>query len=445
MITVNFVKLHEPWRINPYTDPPLGLLYVIAATRKLTINGEPVKVILTDMAHETEIPDADIFAIPACTLDYPRAVKAAQQIKDTFNKPIIAGGPHFDAIHESDWIKQLPDIPINYICRGEGETTVGEAIERAIKDPNGKGIINQKVPPLKLDTVPLPAIDMLDKAKYFTPGRTFMGNTFTKGNSATMITSRGCPYLCSFCASPELHHRRVRFRSTENVKTELELLKNEYNVSEIRFQDDCFTINERRFEEISDLLEAMEFSYRCSMRVDQVDEKTLKNLWRGGCREVGFGIESAEDHVLKLLDKRTTVELNKKGLLQMKAFGFRTRAFMMTGLPGETKDSAKAMIDFLEETQPDVVTLTSFCPLPGSDIYNNPDKYGVTILHKDWANYDIALKWESHAPFVHRISTATLEEMEANREILKEYLFNRKICNVATYNKEYQSDVLHKP
>ncbi len=173
------------------------------------------------------------------------------------------------------------------------------------------------------------------------------------------------------------------------------------------------------------------------MRVDQVDDVTLQRLWDSGCREIGFGIESAEDNVLKLLYKKTSVELNKYALRKTKEHGFFVRAFMMTGLPGETKDSAENMVKFLEETNPDVVTLTSFMPLPGSDIYINPKKYGVTILDTNWEHYDISLKWQSNVPFVHTISTATVEEMERNREVLKNYIFNRKKSNISAYNKEY--------
>ena len=110
----------------------------------------------------------------------------------------------------------------------------------------------------------------------------------------------------------------------------------------------------------------------------------------------------------------------------------------MTGLPGETNNSGKKMIDFLEETNPDVVTLTSFIPLPGCNIYNDPDKYGVTIVDKDWSKYNIAITLASNAPFVHRLTTVTVEEMEKNREILKEYLFNKGKSHIPSYNKPYK-------
>jgi len=433
---INFVKLYERWRFDPYSDPPLGMLSVIAAVRNA---GE--KVIFTDMAHEKELPDADVYALSACTLDYPELIKIAKQVKEK-GKPVIVGGPHFDAIDEQSWWKDLPNLPIDIICRGEGEVTALQALNRIRNGNTEKTIINQTPPFSNLDTLPLPAFDILDKAKYFKPGKAFAGGgTFSRGNSATMMTSRGCPYLCSFCASPLLHHKRVRYRGIDHVKKELLLLKNDYNVSEIRFQDDCFTVNEKRFLAICDLLKSEQINYRCSMRVDQVDDVTLKRLWDSGCREIGFGIESAEDHVLKLLYKKTSVELNKYALKKTKEYGFFVRAFMMTGLPGETKDSAENMVKFLEESDPDVVTLTSFMPLPGSDIYINPAKYGVTILDTNWEHYDISLKWQSHVPFVHKISTATTEEMERNREILKNYIFNRKKSNISAYNKEYKAEL----
>jgi hypothetical protein len=109
----------------------------------------------------------------------------------------------------------------------------------------------------------------------------------------------------------------------------------------------------------------------------------------------------------------------------------------MTDLPGETASAASHMIDFLERTKPDVVTLTSFIPTPGSDFYNNPAKYGIEIIDHDWINYNQALARDTNPPFVHRMSTATLEEMETNREMLKEFLFNRNMSNVAKYNQPY--------
>lgn len=435
--TVCFIRLKEPLRADPYSDPPLGILSVMASAKKFCSWGEHLNLRLLDMAHETEIPEADVYALSACTPDYPTLLEVAKQIKEKYGAPIIAGGPHFDVLPASQWEKEIEnaDFPIDIVCRGEGEYTFPKAIE-FLEIGGKKKVITQEGAPLNLNTLLPPAREFLKKELYFKPGKTFGGNTFSSGNSTTMMTSRGCPFNCAFCASPAIYCRKVRYRSVENVRKEIEELQKEYNVTEIRFQDDCFTINPTRFIDLSDMLAKTGIKYRCSMRVDQVDDETLNRLWESGCREIGFGIESAEDDVLNLLEKGTTVAKNKEALIKTKKRGFRTRAFMMTGLPGETKNSAQKMIDFLEETKPDVVTLTSFIPLPGSDVFLNPEKYGVTILNKnDWKKYSIYLRPNSGEPFVHTINTATLEEMEANREKLKEYLSARGMFNIPQLNK----------
>jgi len=430
---VTFIKLKERWRANPYSDPPLGLLSVIATARQ-----KGLEVALVDMAHEDHIPPSDVYGMSASTLDFPELLKVAGMLRlQSPTAPIIVGGPHFDVISQREWEGQIRELPIDIICRGEGELALAMALKHLNDHPGAKTVITQLTLIPNLDVLPFPAIDLLDRSRYFQPGVTFGGQADTSGNSATMMTSRGCPFICSFCASPAIHHGRVRFRSPENVGAELRILCEEYGVSQIRFQDDCFTINDRRFKALTEVLKSFDIRYRCSMRVDQIDDATMDLLWDGGCREIGFGVESADDQVLELLHKKTTVELNAKALLMAKTRGFITRIFIMTGLPGETQDSADRMIEFLELTNPEVVTLTSFVPLPGSGVYMNPDRYGVRILHHDWRLYDISLKWESHIPFVHRIATATLEQMEANREKLKAYLFNRGKSHVKSYNKEY--------
>jgi anaerobic magnesium-protoporphyrin IX monomethyl ester cyclase len=161
-------------------------------------------------------------------------------------------------------------------------------------------------------------------------------------------------------------------------------------------------------------------------------------LWYGGCREIGFGIEAAQNSILKLVSKGLKVEDHYAGVSLAKKIGFRTRIFIMTGLPGETKDSADFMIDFLDDVKPDVVTLTTFMPIPGSDVYHNPELYNGIILKHDYTDYDFSLKYEKGQPFGFLPNGMTLEDMEANREKLKGYIFSQGISNVFKYNGEYQ-------
>ena len=434
-----FIKLKLPWQYDPYSDPPLGTLSVISEARK----DNRVHVKFNDLAHEKLNFSAGVYAFSASTLEYPEAEKKAKEILDKNPQAkIMAGGPHFDVFPEAYWKEHISKTPFHIICRGEGEYTIHPALDHVFAY-DSKKVISQKGPLLNLDLLNLPARDILDKEKYFQSGKTFGKlNPSIKGNSSTIMTSRGCPYPCSFCASPTLHSRKLRFRSLENTMLELDTLKNNYNINTLRWQDDCVPLNLKKFPELSDYLHINKIYSRGSARTDQVDPKMLNLLEYASFKEIGFGIESAENNVLDLMKKKITVDQNEKALIETKKAGFITRAFIMTGLPGESKDSAKKMIDFLEKTNPDVVTLTSFIPLPGCDIYNNPQNYGVTLLTKDWSKYDIALKWDAGTEWSHRLESVTLDEMEKNREILKEYLFNKGKSNVPIYNKKYKSKVL---
>ena len=442
MKKITFIKLAHSWQYDPYSDPPLGLLSVASAARDTGL----VEVVLLDLAHEKNIPYSDIYAFSATTLEYLELIQKAKEIKSKYPEAkIIVGGPHFDIFPEEYWMQRIKKMPVDIISRGEGEATIKEIIQKIYDSPeNAQNIvISQKGSLLRLSDLPLPARDLLDKSLYFKPGKTFFeGRIYSPGNSSTIIVSRGCPNNCSFCASPFLHNKKLRFRNFDQVKEELRILQIDYGVSSLRWQDDCIPLVLNNFPGLDKILNHMGIYSRGSARTDQITNNILDKLWFARFREIGFGIESAEDNVLSYINKRTNVDNNKKALLMTKSKGFKTRVFIMTGLPGETKYSADKMIEFLEETNPDVITLTSFMPLPGSDIFMNPDKYGVRITSQDWNDYDISLKWDAGAKWVHNISTATIDEMENNREKLKEYLFNKSKSNLHIYNKQYQSPIL---
>jgi radical SAM superfamily enzyme YgiQ (UPF0313 family) len=427
---ITFLKLYHPWQYDPYSDPPLGLLSVAAQARK-----SGLEVRLFDQAFQKDIPESDYYGLSATTLEYPEALKQAGRIKEAYPKAkIIAGGVHFDVFPETDWLKEIDALPFDVICRGEGEGTIGRAVG-CLNSGLKKQVIS-RTDLLDLDSLELPARDLLDRARYFIPGETITGMN-TGGNSSTIMVSRGCPMKCAFCASPTLHHRRVRFRSIDNTIKELEELRQKYNVNALRFQDDNIPLNLKKHPALAPFLANLGIYSRGSARVDSVTPEMLDLLWQAGFRELGFGVESASQKVLDYISKGTTIEQNRYALKLTKERGFKTRAFIMTGLAGEDRDSADKMIEFLSDTKPDVVTLTSFIPLPGSDIYMHPEKYGVRIKTKDWARYDIAIKWDKGTEWAHELVNLSQEEMESNREKLKSYIFNTGISNVSVYNKPY--------
>ncbi len=436
MEELRLIKTQHPWQDNPYSDPPLGFLSVASAARK-----EGFEVTLTDLAHEIDIPESPVFGLTASTLEFPGTVNQAKKLKEKFpESKIIVGGPHFDLFSTGYWEAQKHKLPFDIICKGEGEQTVVPALKHALSNDD-KRVIEQPGSSLDLNLMALPARDLLNKEKYFVPGITFMGELDKSGNSSTIMVSRGCPYACGFCASPELFGRTVRFRSLENTTEEIEILQNEFGVSSLRWQDDCIPITLKRIKGLDDYLSESGILSRGSARTDQIKKETLQQMWHAGFREIGFGIESGEQVVLDYIAKGTKVETNAQAIDSAKEAGFRTRAYIMTGMPGETEGSAERTIEFLEKHTPDVITLTSFVPLPGSDVFRNPSKYGVTITTHDWAKYDISLKETPNERWTHRLSTASLDTMETNRELLKEWIFNSNKSNVARYNKQYTAQI----
>jgi anaerobic magnesium-protoporphyrin IX monomethyl ester cyclase len=419
------IKLASPYLEYQFSDPPLGILYVHSALRKAGYD-----VHFTDMGWDTYIPKADVYGISCTSLDYEQACHIATVIKATYgNVKIILGGPHatlfgYDKVH--------PEIDIFF--KGEGENL--PYLLKQIDLFSSRVFISPVIK--NLDSVPFPARDVLRKDLYFSYAKTvFGGAEIASGNSGTVMTSRGCPRRCSFCASPNLWKRKVYFRSVDNVMKEIDELIEKYDVKAIRFQDDNFTLGKDRLKDLCDKLAERKVFWRCSTRSDLIDIKVLEMLWKGGCREIGFGIESGEDSVLKLLHKDLTVEQQRNAMMLARMYGFRTRMFAVTGLPGETKDSGSKLVEFMEKTKPDVVTICSFMPVPGSDIYEHPDKYDGKIIERDFSKYDFTLKWEKNRPFAFKLNKLSIDQMEENREKIKRYIFNNKICNCFAFNKEY--------
>ncbi|MDP6495065.1 MAG: radical SAM protein, partial [Dehalococcoidia bacterium] len=134
------------------------------------------------------------------------------------------------------------------------------------------------------------------------------------GLSTVILSSRGCPFTCNFCATAAMWGRRVRYRSGPSMIAEIQHCIDTFGVREFRFSDELFTVNKKRTRELMDYFATVDIHWKCSTRVDCVDRKTLEAMKRGGCREIAFGVESADPEVLKYIDKNTKVEQIEKAL-----------------------------------------------------------------------------------------------------------------------------------
>jgi len=202
----------------------------------------------------------------------------------------------------------------------------------------------------------------------------------------TLMTSRGCPFSCAFCANVV---QKTRFRSADNVVEEIELMMDKYGCRHFRFLDDNAIIDKKRFQELAPKLHDLDIRFRGSISSVLVNPEYCELLYYAGCREIGIGFESADDNILKIVNKagKATTNMHANAVKMIQKAGMKAKIYILTGLPGETEESINAVKQFVIDLKPDKWIVSLFTPYPGTPIFANPERFGVEILHKRWRDY----------------------------------------------------------
>ncbi|MFH1894758.1 MAG: radical SAM protein [Patescibacteria group bacterium] len=366
-----------PRAFKPDIFPPVGMLYVAAALEKNNFDVEVCD--LRDNFDLARIPKADVYGATGHTTEVNELRQIGKYLEGKGLR--VIGGVH--ATH-------MPQDFIGYydtILKGDGEITIIDIIENQLT-----GIINGKIVE-DLDTILFPARHLLPRNKIVSKD-ILGGYGFSEKSqeAAVLYTSRGCPFRCSFCANIP---QPVRFHSSEYVLSEIKYLMKNYSVSHFNIMDDHFTLNKPRLKKLADLLEPLNIGFKCQARVDSLDEETCILLKRMGCMEIQMGLESADENVLRLMNKPLNLEKAKETIKIIKSHGIMAKTFLIAGFPGETWESIEKTKRFIIEAQPDKCPPTLFIPFPGCDIWKNPDKYGVKILTKEYSKYFLRYPTES--------------------------------------------------
>jgi radical SAM superfamily enzyme YgiQ (UPF0313 family) len=242
------------------------------------------------------------------------------------------------------------------------------------KDSDGKIVNNDHNGFIQdLDSLPFPMRDGFYPAK----GDVDIG---------AIITARGCPFECTYCASPSIWERKVRYRSVDNVLAELEYMVKARGVKLVRFQDDTFTLNKARTMEILDkiMTKGLDIEWLCDTRIDVLDKEMLKMMKRSGCVRLKTGVESGSDKILKKIRKGISVDQVKETVKLIKDLGISLTTYFMIGFPGETNEDIEKTISLAEEIKSDYNSLSIVAPYYGTQVYKDLEESGFDFDKPHW-------------------------------------------------------------
>lgn len=313
---------------------------------------------------------------------------------------IIVGGPHISALRNKDVLRELG---ADFGVAGEGEYLIESLInEKKRNEPFLWPVDSNPSISKNLNSLPFPS--RLPRKDYH------LNYDFgvRKQVLASVMTSRSCPYQCTFCASKCIFGDRTRMRSAENVVKELNELKQEFGVNSILFLDDCFTLLPRRVEEICKLMirESLDIGWWIDTRCDNVNEEMLKLMKKAGLKFVVYGVESGSARILRRIRKNIPIEQVKKAFRITHKIGIDTKANFILGHLGETERDMMESINLAKELKATRTSFYKMIPLPGSLLYTKVLKRGL-IKGKKFEDF----AWYGNPPNISNIPTKDLNKI----------------------------------
>jgi radical SAM superfamily enzyme YgiQ (UPF0313 family) len=372
----------------PY--PPLGTLYAAAAARQhgysvalfdsMLASGEHdiLAMISTHRPRVVVVYDDDFNYLTKMCLSRMReaSFRLSEHARHAGCVVILHGSDPVD--HLDEYFAHAAD----YVICGEGEHTLIELLDAVLRrrgSPSGvpglalrvAGAI-QRTPPRdllrQLDSLPFPAWDLVDIEHYRSVWRRHHGYF-----SVNMVTTRGCPFHCNWCAKP-VYGQAYNTRSPENVVDEIVYLRETVRPDHLWFCDDIFGLKPGWVARFSEEVRrrGVSIPFKCLARVDLLlKDTTIDELRRAGCATVWVGAESGSQTILDAMEKGTTVRQIYDATRALKAAGIRVGFFLQYGYPGETRDDIDKTLAMLRDCRPDDIGISVSYPLPGTSFYEN--------------------------------------------------------------------------
>ena len=359
--------------------PPLGLGYIAAVLMRDGNKIEISDMVKCDQNEILKLRDSnfDIVGISATSFSYNRACEILKGFK-LINQDIITimGGPH-TTIALGD---VLQCKYIDYAIYGEGEITIAELVKLLgsnadknqpqlasiqgliYRSPNGNALVNPPRPWItNLDALPFPAFHLFKNTKYY--------------HTYPILTSRGCPYNCIYCAAGTVWGHKWRSRSAINIIEEIEYAKKRYNWHGNNFGmiDDSFNVNVSRAFEFCELLidKKINIKWGCQgIRADNMPLELAKKMKLAGCHGVTIGIESADPRVLKNIKKGETIDQISTGIKNLFMANIIVGGSFMIGNPGDTLETLRKSIEFVQKSPLSFISFNNARPYPKTELWD---------------------------------------------------------------------------
>lgn len=445
--------------IDTRTTPHLGLAYLGAVSEQAgyetlifdaDVEDEPIAEVVKRF-------NPDIVGITANTPQVKQAWRTAKAIKAVKDIPVVLGGPHVSVLPAESIAHQEVDL----VVRGEGEAVwvkLCKIVEKGLAanshfsaadllapgnaelsgllgvsyiTTDGKEYHNPDHPTIAdLDTLPWPAYHLFKMDRYtnLQPAT----DTVDGARSFSLMTSRGCPYRCTFC-SQSIMPVKWRARSPENVLAEWRHLVEELGAQEIGVLDDSANIDVKRLNRIADLLienklNHVPWIFVNGIRANLASVETLGKLKQAGLLRTAFGVESGDPDILLSVDKKIDHDTIRQAFKNAKQVGLETIGFFIIGLPGETEETMENTIRFACEVDPMIANFSMMTPYPGTQVYEIAKRQG-RLLMNDWEDY---IFFDGKARYELGDMTAALIERKWKEAYRRFYLRPHRIWGTIT-------------
>jgi len=371
--------------------PPLGILYLASYLKE---NRPDVDVHLMDLeTNDWDIStcldkiieyDPDLVGITVMTPYLLNVMQMLQGLKEKKSSVKVAlGGPHITATRGEVFTLDYTHKP-DFLVLGEGEETLIDIVDRLDEDtpvtgtlrlsstgeiigePSSRGFI------MDLDQLPIIDFGLIGTSNYSVVQS-------KDRHSLSLMASRGCPYNCSFCDVSITQGKKLRLRSPDHIIKEIEFNVNKYGITDYYFKDSTFTINKNWVSQLCELIlkKNLKITWTCNSRPELLTDDLLSLMKKSGCKLIAFGFESADDDVLRAMNKKNSHDIYAPVIRMCRNHGIMIYGFFLIGNFEETPEKAQKTLDFSINQPISWASFSTVVAYPGTDLYQKALETGV--------------------------------------------------------------------